>query len=333
MKTEYNLDKRQKLENYTLEHLKKATKDSDDGKITVRVEGSLTELHVKVYLCATYLKASVLQKVAFRNIRDTIRQERPTAEQFVDVLEKHKLFDRPEPIDEGFLCMIATYGASQRSRWLKEGGSKYLDFLGHSRYAMYEAMAESSFLITPANKTASNKRKFPGTSLETSASKTGATNPEQDERKPAFRPFFNTPSSRNQNQAYVEDDEDDSFIPHTASHSPQGPRWRRPRTAGNQGGDQPMTRQAINDLFASEEPTNSRNDDAMDEGDATITEFTTATEELDASSSHSVPADENVGDSTIISLIDSTEDSIDLDISCGEFSFQEQDTLTSVLAI
>jgi len=94
-----------------------------------------------------------------------------------------------------------------------------------------------------------------------------------------------------------------------------------------------MTRQAINDLFASEEPTNSRNDDAMDEGDATITEFTTATEELDASSSHSVPADENVGDSTIISLIDSTEDSIDLDISCGEFSFQEQDTLTSVLAI
>ncbi|KAI4918753.1 hypothetical protein J4E90_003141 [Alternaria incomplexa] len=68
MKTEYNLDKRQKLENYTLEHLKKAAKDSDDGTITVKVEGGLTELHVKVYLCATYLKASVLQKVAFRNI-------------------------------------------------------------------------------------------------------------------------------------------------------------------------------------------------------------------------------------------------------------------------
>ncbi|KAI4918754.1 hypothetical protein J4E90_003142 [Alternaria incomplexa] len=160
-----------------------------------------------------------------------------------------------------------------------------------------------------------------------------STNPEQDERKPAFRPFFNTPSSRNQNQAYVEDDEDDSFIPHAASHSPQGPRWRRPRTAGNQGGDQPMTRQAINDLFASEEPTNSRNDDATDEGDATITELTTATEELDASSSHSVPAGEDVGDSTIISLIDSTEDSIDLDTSRGESSFQEQDTLTSVPAI
>jgi len=94
-----------------------------------------------------------------------------------------------------------------------------------------------------------------------------------------------------------------------------------------------MTRQAINDLFGGEAHTNSKNDDATDEGDATITEFTTAAEELDAPSSHRISADENVGDSTIISLIDSTEDSIDLDTSRGEFSFQEQDTLTGVPAI
>jgi hypothetical protein len=72
---DYHLDDTQELANYKLTRLKKAQSGVKDDSITVRVEESPTELHLKVHLCAKRMEMSLLPAQAARNFRTTLLKD------------------------------------------------------------------------------------------------------------------------------------------------------------------------------------------------------------------------------------------------------------------
>ena len=139
---EYYLDKTQELGEYKLAYMK-AQPGIEDDNLTVRIDETPTELHLQVYHCAKKMEISGLLAEAARNFKTSLLKDLPTADQFVNMMEKYKLFDPSENTSKDLLYAVATCGAMQRSVWLQEeGGTKYLEFLGTSGYAKYEGAAE-----------------------------------------------------------------------------------------------------------------------------------------------------------------------------------------------
>ncbi|KAI4607834.1 hypothetical protein J4E83_009377 [Alternaria metachromatica] len=232
---EYQLDDTQELANYQLTHLKKAQPGIEDNSITVRVEGPLAELHVKVYLCAKEMEMPELLHIARRNIRNSLLTDSPTAEQFINILEKHKLYEPSEHIEEKLLNVVAACGALHRPRWLQEGGTKYLEFLGNlgtSRYAKYEAAAERDWTVhnlqhnpkehaityTPADQhPASKKRLSADPSLDMRTPKMRTVGTGQGQRGNIGGRLLQRPGSSNTYQPTVED-HSDSPTPRRRDH-------------------------------------------------------------------------------------------------------------------
>ena len=121
----------------------------------------------------------------------------------------------------------------------------------------------------------------------------------------------------------------DDFNPPFASNSPQGPSPIAPRTARNQGGDQPTTQQTKADRQDASESVIGE-----DDGDTTITGFTATRQQHDPSSSNNIPVNDNVDDSTFIPLISSSDDGkgdpMELEVPRIEFSFDEGNTINQV---
>jgi len=220
---DYHLDDTQELATYKLTHLKKAQPGTEDDSITVRVEETPTELHLKVYLCAKRMEMSQLQAPAARKFWTTLRQDRPTAEELVNMVKKHKLYDPSENTKEEILHAVATYGAMRRSVWLQEDGTKYLDLLGTPRYAVYEARAERDLcgyklehdiperMIAPnptSQHQASKRRLLTDSPLDTRTPKSRTIGSEPGQRGHISSPLLQRPGSSNTYQPYVEDHSD-----------------------------------------------------------------------------------------------------------------------------
>ena len=433
---EYQLDDTQELANYQLTHLKKAQPGIEDNSITVRVEGPLAELHVKVYLCAKEMEMPELLNIARRNIRNSLLTDSPTAEQFINILERHRLYEPSEHIEEKLLNVVAACGALHRPRWLQEGGTKYLEFLGNlgtSRYAKYEAAAERDWTVynlqhnpkedaityTPADQNRPSKKRLMDPLLDTRTPKMRTVGTGQGQRGNIGDRLLQSPGPGNTYQPTVEDHSDsptprrrdhgssatrtnkalpptptpseldrswqsmggskasqgekaasfpmkptsgllrtprpgsslrqsqtfrgeadgsddidgpslyDDFNPPFASNSPQGPSPIAPRTARNQGGDQPTTQQTKADRQDASESVIGE-----DDGDTTITGFTATRQQHDPSSSNNIPVNDNVDDSTFIPLISSSDDGkgdpMELEVPRIEFSFDEGNTINQV---
>ncbi|KAI4667829.1 uncharacterized protein J4E88_010080 [Alternaria novae-zelandiae] len=89
---EYHLDHTQKLDNYKLTHLKKAQPGIEDDSITVRVDDTPTEFHLKVYLCARKMAMPVLWPIAVTHYHNSLVESQPTAEEFANMLERNKSY-------------------------------------------------------------------------------------------------------------------------------------------------------------------------------------------------------------------------------------------------
>jgi hypothetical protein len=139
-RSEYHVGKWKKGEGYTLMFLRNSHGNTESDFVTVEVESTITELHLKVHLCAREQELNLLAKISARNLRNSLVQNNPTVNEFVDMLEKHSVFDEAKNVDEGLLHSIAMYGARERPLWLQEPGDKYVKFLGQLRYAQYEAL-------------------------------------------------------------------------------------------------------------------------------------------------------------------------------------------------
>ncbi|KAI4681575.1 hypothetical protein J4E81_009934 [Alternaria sp. BMP 2799] len=81
-----------KLDNYKLTHLKKAQPGIEDDSITVRVDDTPTEFHLKVYLCARKMAMPVLWPIAATHYHNSLVESQPTAEEFANMLEKNKSY-------------------------------------------------------------------------------------------------------------------------------------------------------------------------------------------------------------------------------------------------
>ncbi|KAI4645331.1 uncharacterized protein J4E79_010869 [Alternaria viburni] len=407
---DYHLDDTQELANYKLTHLKKAQLGTGDDSITVRVEETPTELHLKVYVCAKRMEISQLQAPAAKKFWTTLRKDRPTAEELVNMVEKYKLYDPSENTKEEILHAIATYGAMRRSVWLQEDDTKYLDLLGTPRYAIYEARAERDLegyklehdiperIIAPdptSRHQASRKRLLTDSTPDTRSPKSRTVGSGPVQRGHISSPLLQRPGSSNTYQPTVEDHSDsptprrrdhgssathtnkalpptptpseldrswqsmggskasqgekaastpmkpasgllrtprpgsslrrsqtvrgeadgsddidgpslyDDFNPPFASHSPQGPSPVAPRTARNQGGDQPT-----------------RDQTKVDRQDTTE----------HALPENNISADENADESTFIPLVSSSDHGMDdnTEVPRIEFSFDEGDTIRQV---
>ena len=240
---EYQLDDTQELANYQLTHLKKTQPGIEDNSITVRVEGPLAELHVKVYLCAKEMEMPELLNIARRNIRNSLLTDSPTAEQFINILERHRLYEPSEHIEEKLLNVVAACGALHRPRWLQEGGTKYLEFLGNlgtSRYAKYEAAAERDWTVynlqhnpkedaityTPADQNRPSKKRLMDPLLDTRTPKMRTVGTGQGQRGNIGDRLLQSPGPGNTYQPTVED-HSDSPTPRRRDHGSSATRTNK----------------------------------------------------------------------------------------------------------
>ena len=230
---EYYLDKAQQLGEYRLTYMKKARPGIEDDNLTVRIDETPTELHLQVYHCAKKMEISGLLAEAARNFKTSLLKDLPTADQFVNMMEKYKLFDPSENTSKELLYAVATCGAMQRSVWLQEeGGTKYLEFLGTSGYAKYEGAAERDLDKYKLEHNIPERMVNIGaTDQQLSSKRRLSTDPSLDARTPKMRSvgtgqgqrgniggrLLQSPGSSNTYQPYVED-HSDSPTPRRPDH-------------------------------------------------------------------------------------------------------------------
>ncbi|KAI4640723.1 hypothetical protein J4E93_008314 [Alternaria ventricosa] len=185
---EYYLDKAQQLGEYRLTYMKKAGPGIEDDNLTVQIDETPTELHLQMYHCAKKMEIPGLLFEATRNFKTSLLKDPPTADQFVNMMEKYKLFDPSENTSKDLLHAIATCGAMQRSVWLQEGGTKYFEFLGTSGYAKYEGAAERDLdKYKLENNIPERMVSIGATDQQLSSKKRLSTDPSLDARTPKMR--------------------------------------------------------------------------------------------------------------------------------------------------
>ncbi|KAI4702712.1 hypothetical protein J4E89_010245 [Alternaria sp. Ai002NY15] len=239
---EYYLDKAQQLGEYRLTYMKKARPGIEDDNLTVRIDETPTELHLQLYHCAKKMEIPGLLLEAARNFKTSLLKDLPTADQFVNMMEKYKLFDPSENTSKELLYAVATCGAMQRSVWLQEeGGTKYLEFLGTSGYAKYEGAAERDLDKYKLEHNIPERMVNIGaTDQQLSSKRRLSTDPSLDARTPKMRSvgtgqgqrgniggrLLQRPGSSNTYQPYVED-HSDSPTPRRPDHGSSANRTNK----------------------------------------------------------------------------------------------------------